>query len=150
MKNTALHVLLAEDNPNDVRVFNNALSARDDRALFKPYFVRDGGAVLDFLSKSNGFESAERPDLVVLNLNMPMLNGMEVLRHMKDDPDLRGIPAVIWTISEREEDIRRSFDLGAQGYFVKPVDAPEMEAQVNAVLTWLRWAYLNIYVKPRS
>jgi CheY-like chemotaxis protein len=149
VEKTALCVLLAEDNPNDVRVFNNALSAREDCALFKPYFVRDGSAVLDFLNKSNGFESAERPDLVVLNLNMPMLNGMEVLRHMKDDPDLRGIPAVIWTISEREEDICRSFDLGAQGYFVKPIDAPEMEAQVNAILTWLRWAYLNIYVKPR-
>jgi CheY-like chemotaxis protein len=149
VEKTALCVLLAEDNPNDVRVFNNALSAREDRAQFKPYFVRDGGAVLDFLSKSDGFESAEHPDLVVLNLNMPVLNGMEVLRHMKDDPDLRGIPAVIWTISEREEDIRRSFDLGAQGYFVKPIDVPEMEAQVNAILTWLRWAYLNIYVKPR-
>lgn len=149
MEKTELCVLLAEDNPNDVRVFNNAVSARDDRALFKLYSVRDGGAVLDFLDNSSGFESVERPDLVVLNLNMPMLNGMEALKHMKDDPDLRGIPAVIWTISEREEDIRRSFDLGAQGYFVKPVDAPEMEAQVNAILTWLRWAYLNIRVRPR-
>jgi CheY-like chemotaxis protein len=149
VEKTALCVLLAEDNPNDVRVFNNALSAREDRALFKPYFVRNGGAVLDFLSKNDGSESVERPDLVVLNLNMPVMNGMEVLRHMKNDPDLRGIPAVIWTISEREEDIRRSFDLGAQGYFVKPIDSPEMEAQVNAILTWLRWAYLNIYVKPR-
>jgi CheY-like chemotaxis protein len=94
-------------------------------------------------SFSGEFASAERPDLLVLNLNMPRMQGWEVLRHMKGDPALRKIPVVIWTISEREDDIDLSFDLGTQGYFVKPVDAADMEAQVNAILTCFRWAYLN-------
>lgn len=143
MDTTVLRVLLAEDNPDDVHAFKSALARRDDRAMLRLSMVHDGLSVVEFLHKSGEFAAAERPDLLVLNLNMPRMQGWEVLRHMKGDPALRKIPVVIWTISEREDDINLSFDLGAQGYFVKPVDAADMEAQVNAILTCFRWAYLN-------
>jgi two-component system response regulator len=143
MDTTVLRVLLAEDNPDDVRAFKSAFARRDDRAMLRLSMVHDGLSVVEFLRKSGEFASAERPDLLVLNLNMPRMQGWEVLRHMKGDPALRKIPVVIWTISEREDDIDLSFDLGAQGYFVKQVDAADMKAQVNAILTCFRWAYLN-------
>lgn len=143
MYSTVLRVLLAEDNPNDVRGFESALARRADRATFELNVLHDGISVLEFLRKSGEFTAAERPDLLVLNLNMPRMQGWEVLRHMKEDPALRKIPVVIWTISERSEDIDLSFELGAQGYFVKPVDAADMETQLNAILTCFRWAYLN-------
>jgi CheY-like chemotaxis protein len=136
-------VLLAEDNPNDILAFERALGAREDRAMFDLSIVRDGLSALEVLRRSGEFTSAERSDLLVLNLNMPRMQGWEVLRHMKGDPALRKTPVVIWTISERREDIDLSFDLGAQGYFVKPVDAADMEAQVNAILTYFRWAFLS-------
>jgi CheY-like chemotaxis protein len=150
MNGTKLHVLLAEDYPNDIAAFRNALANRQDDDNFELNVVQDGLAALDYLRRPGEYARidgqpliAKRPDLVVLNINMPEMNGWEVLRHMKGDLALRRIPVVIWTISERQEDSDLSFDLGAQGYFVKPVDATDMNAQVNAILTCFRWAYLN-------
>lgn len=148
MKSEVLRVLLAEDYPDDILAFQRALGAREDRTVFELSVVRDGLSALAFLHRSGDFTSAERPDLLVLNLNMPRVFGWDVLRQIKGDPALRRIPVVIWTISEREEDYNLSFDLGTQGYFVKPVEAADMEAQVDAILTCLRWAYFNPHVKP--
>lgn len=148
MEPVVLRVLLAEDYPDDVRAFESTLAARDDRAMFKLSIVGDGLKALEFLRTSGEFASAERPDLVVLNLNMPRMPGEEVLRHMKEDPTLRRIPVAVWTISEREVDIVRSYDLGVSGYFVKPVEKTDMEAQVNAILTYFRWARVDPLRKP--
>jgi CheY-like chemotaxis protein len=150
MDSTVLRVLLAEDNPNDVSAFRNALEKRDDRAMFKLEFARDGLEALDYLNHRGEFAYAKRPDLcltrpdlVVLNINMPGMDGWGVLGHMKGDPRFRAIPVVIWTIAEIEVYDARAYNWGACGIFTKPVDPVDVEAQVNAILTYFRWARLS-------
>jgi len=113
-------VLLVEDDPGDVYLIREAFAHNKvGNAL---HVVSDGVEALDFLRRRGPFADAPRPDLVLLDLNLPRRDGREILGEIKADEDLRTIPVVVLTTSEAEEDIARSYDLGANAYVTKPVD----------------------------
>jgi CheY-like chemotaxis protein len=117
---TVVDVLLVEDDPGDVVLIKEAFEY--NKVHNSLHVVSDGVEALDFLYRRNGHEGAPRPDLVLLDLNLPRKDGREVLEEVKADPDLRTIPIVVLTTSEAEEDILRSYDLHANAYVTKPVD----------------------------
>lgn len=111
----AIHrkLLLAEDCPTDIQVFKRALRRSNCGARYELQVLIDGAETLDFLFKRGRWSDAWTPDVLVLNINMPKCNGWDVLRRMKSDPGLRGIPTVIWTIASIEEYDARTYDWGA-------------------------------------
>jgi two-component system, chemotaxis family, response regulator Rcp1 len=115
-----VQILLVEDNPGDVRLTQAALAEGQVRNTL--HVARDGVEAIAFLRRQNGHRQAPRPDLVLLDLNLPRKSGREVLKEIKEDPDLRRIPVIVLTSSEAEEDILRSYNLHANGYVAKPVD----------------------------
>jgi len=102
--------------------------------------MTDGQQVLEFLYRQGEWSEAWTPDLVVLNIIMPKLNGWEVFERIKADSRLRTIPTVIWTVAQMEEYNARTYEWGASGIFSKPVDSKDMERQVDAIITFFRWA----------
>jgi len=119
MTGKPIEILLVEDNPGDVRLTVEAL--KEAKVRNELYVVGDGVAALAFLRREGEYASAPRPDLILLDLNLPKKDGREVLAEIKGDPDLRRIPVVILTVSQAEEDILRSYDLHANCYVTKPV-----------------------------
>jgi len=117
---SVVDVLLVEDDPGDVVLIKEAFEFNKVHNAL--HVVSDGVQELDFLYRRNGHEGAPRPDLVLLDLNLPRKDGREVLEEVKADSDLRTIPIVVLTTSEAEEDILRSYDLHANAYVTKPVD----------------------------
>ena len=115
-----VEVLLAEDNPGDVMLTKKAL--KRGKLANNLHVVTDGVEALSFLRHQEEYADAPRPDLVLLDLNMPRKDGQEVLEELKNDPELRRIPVVILTSSESEEDIVKSYELNANAYLTKPVD----------------------------
>jgi CheY-like chemotaxis protein len=116
-----LDILLVEDNPADMRLTQEAL--KEGKVFCKLHWVKDGVEAMDFLHRRGEFEQATRPDLILLDLNLPRMDGREVLASIKADTKLRRIPVVILTTSKAEEDIIRSYDLYANCYMTKyPVD----------------------------
>lgn len=113
-------ILLVEDNPGDVRLTKEAL--RDSKMHNNLYVVDDGVKAMDFLNHLPPYEDAPRPDIILLDLNLPRKDGREVLAEVKASEDLRRIPVVVLTTSNDEEDILRSYDLYANCYITKPVD----------------------------
>jgi CheY-like chemotaxis protein len=117
---SVVDVLLVEDDPGDVVLIREAFEFNKVHNAL--HVASDGVEALDFLYRRNGQEEAPRPDLVLLDLNLPRKDGREVLEEVKADPSLRTIPVVVLTTSEAEEDILRSYDLHANAYVTKPVD----------------------------
>ena len=116
----AIDVLLVEDDPGDVLMTREAFA---DHKLKNVLHVVDNGAdALTFLRKEGPYSDAPRPDLVLLDLNLPRMDGREVLAAVKADEDLCSIPVVVLTTSEAEEDVLRSYQLHANAYVTKPVD----------------------------
>jgi len=115
-----VEILLAEDNPGDVKLTEKALQMGN--VLNNLHVVTDGVEAMAYLRQEGEYESSPRPDLLLLDLNMPRMDGQEVLAEMKSDDDLRRIPVVVLTSSEAEEDIVESYDLHANAYLTKPVD----------------------------
>jgi CheY-like chemotaxis protein len=115
-----IDVLLVEDDPGDVLMTREAFE--DNKVANTLYVVNDGVSAMEFLRKQGQYASAPTPDLVLLDLNLPRMDGREVLAALKDDPDLRRIPVVVLTTSEAEEDVLRSYSLHANAYVTKPVD----------------------------
>ena len=113
-----IEILLVEDNPGDVRMTLEAL--KDCRVSNKLSVVEDGEQALSFLRKDDGYAERARPDLILLDLNLPKKDGHEVLAEIKADPDLRKIPVVVLTTSENERDVRKAYDLNANCYITKP------------------------------
>ncbi|MFB6136539.1 MAG: response regulator [Halobacteriaceae archaeon] len=114
-----IEILLVEDNPGDVRLTEKGLERA--KIINNLHVVGDGVEAMAFLRGEGDHEDAPRPDLVLLDLNLPRMNGREVLEEMKSDPDLRRIPVVVLTSSAAEEDIVESYDLHANAYLTKPV-----------------------------
>ena len=113
-------ILLVEDNPADVRLTMEAM--RESKMLSRVTVVSDGEQALDYLRRRGPYATATRPDLVLLDLNLPKKDGREVLQEIKAIEDLRRIPVVVLTTSKAEEDIYRTYDLHANCYITKPMD----------------------------
>ena len=118
--NDPVEILLAEDNPGDVMLTKKAL--KRGKLANNLHVVTDGVEALDYLRQNGEYEDVPRPDLILLDLNMPRKDGQDVLKELKDDDELRTIPVVVLTSSESEEDIAKSYELNANAYLTKPVD----------------------------
>lgn len=116
----SIDILMVEDNPADVRLTEEALN--DAKLLNCLSVVEDGAAALDFLYRRGQYATAERPDLILLDLNLPKIDGREVLKLIKADEQLKSIPIVVLTNSASETDMLRSHNLKVSGYVTKPVD----------------------------
>ena len=127
----AIEILLVEDNPADVRLTQEAL--RESKVANNLHTVSDGVQALQFLRREGEHAEAPRPDLILLDLNLPRLSGREVLEQVKEDPDLRRIPVVVLTTSEAEQDIVRSYELHANAYVRKPVDFEQFTEVVRLI-----------------
>ena len=115
------HILLVEDNPADMRLTLEAL--KESKVLCDLHWVKDGVEALDYLHRRNEHADSVRPDLILLDLNLPRLDGREVLADIKAHPQLRRIPTVVLSTSKEEEDILRCYDLHANCYITKnPLD----------------------------
>lgn len=115
-----IEILMVEDNPGDVRLTQEALKEYKIRNNLQ--IVGDGEQAMKFLRQQEPFQGATRPDLILLDLNLPKMDGREVLQEIKNDPELKSIPIVVLTTSEAEEDIVQSYELHANSYVTKPVD----------------------------
>ena len=120
MTNIPIEILLVEDNPGDVRLTQEAL--KESKILNRLSVVCDGEAAMSALRNEGQYTELPRPDLVLLDLNLPRKDGREVLADIKADPALRRIPVVVLTTSEAEQDVLKAYDLHANCYIVKPVD----------------------------
>lgn len=134
-------ILLVEDNPNDVELTLAALA--ENRLANEVVVARDGEEALDYLHQRGIFKmrTAGHPAVVLLDIKLPKIDGLEVLERLKADPDLKMIPVVMLTSSREEQDLLRSYNLGVNAYVVKPVDFSEF---VNAIKELgLFWAVIN-------
>lgn len=122
-------VLLVEDEPADAHLVRLAFD--EGRLLVDLQHVHDGVEALQYLKKEGDYTQARRPDLILLDLNMPRMNGRKFLEKMKEIDDMRRIPVVVLTTSEAETDILSSYDLGAAGFIVKPVNVEDFIQQVQ-------------------
>ncbi|MFD5040850.1 response regulator [Streptomyces sp. NPDC058378] len=126
-----IEVLLVEDDPGDELMTREAFE--DNKIRNTLHVVRDGQEALDFLYRQGAYPDAPRPDLVLLDLNLPRYDGRQVLERIKTDPELALIPVVVLTTSSAEEDILRSYKLHANAYVTKPVDLEQFIGAVRQI-----------------
>ena len=127
-------VLLVEDEPADVHLTRMAF--RKSRLLVKLCDVGDGVEALAFLRQQAPYQDAPRPDIILLDLNMPRMDGKTLLQHLKQDDDLKQIPAIVLTTSEAEQDIIESYKHSANAYMTKPVGYKEFQKVVREIETF--------------
>lgn len=137
-----IDILMVEDDPGDVRLTREAL--KGSKVLHTLNVVEDGVAALDYLRKIGPYAEAIRPDIVLLDLNLPKKDGREVLSAMKQDASLRAIPVVILTTSQDEEDVLRAYNLNANCYVTKPVDFDQFMRIVRTIEDF----WLNVVTLP--
>lgn len=137
-----IEVLLVDDDDDDVRLTRKSLE--HDRVLNRIHRVQDGVEAMEFLRREGPFEAAVRPDLILLDLNMPRMDGREVLKELKQDRDLSLIPVVILTTSSDERDVYLSYEQSANSYVTKPVDL----LQFKTVLQGLREYWFSVVKLP--
>jgi CheY-like chemotaxis protein len=126
-----IEILLVEDNPGDVRLTRESL--HDAKVHNNMAVASDGLKAMAFLRQEGEYANATRPDLILLDLNLPRMNGFEVLDAIKEDPDLRRIPVVVLTTSQAEQDIVRSYNLYANAYVTKPVDLEQFIHVIKSI-----------------
>ena len=126
-----IEILLVEDNPGDARLTLEAM--REAKVRNRIHVAEDGVEAMEFLRRQGRFGDAPRPDLILLDLNLPRKDGREVLAEVKADPDLKRIPVVILTTSRDEEDVLRAYDLHANCYVTKPVDLEQFMKIVSQI-----------------
>jgi len=140
-KDVPINVLLVEDSPGDVRLTQEAL--REANMAVRLYVASDGVEAMDFLNNEGKFVDAPRPDLALLDLNMPRMDGRQVLAQIKKNENLKAIPTVILTTSSSKEDVAKSYQLQANCYLIKPVELDEFDKLVKGVNEfWLTRAKL--------
>lgn len=138
----AVEVLLVEDNPGDVRLTREAL--RDARVRNTLHVATDGVEAMAFLRREGRYHAAPRPDLILLDLNLPRKDGREVLQEIKGDDALKHIPVVILTSSQAERDILQTYQLRANAFVTKPVDLEQFLAAVRSIQEfWLEIVKLS-------
>jgi two-component system, chemotaxis family, response regulator Rcp1 len=127
----SIEILLVEDNPGDVRLTQEAL--KEARINNNIHVVSNGVEAVEYLRRQGSFAAAVRPDLILLDLNLPRKDGREVLEEIKNDPDLKRIPVVVLTTSKAEEDIVKTYNLHANCYISKPVDLDQFIRVVQSI-----------------
>lgn len=139
-----IEILLIEDSPGDVRLTVEAL--KEAKVHNRLSVVQDGVEAIEFLQKKGPFKDATRPDLILLDLNLPRKDGREVLAEIKNDPKLRQIPVVVLTTSRTEADVLQAYDLHANCYITKPVDFRQFMTVVKSIEDfWLTVVKLPIH-----
>ena len=128
---TPIEILLVEDNPGDVRLTQEAL--KEGKILNNLNIAKDGVEAISFLRRKGEYENTARPDLILLDLNLPKKDGREVLLEIKEDEELRRIPVVVLTTSKAEEDIIRTYNCHANCYITKPVDFDQFINVVKSI-----------------
>jgi chemotaxis family two-component system response regulator Rcp1 len=126
-----VELLLVEDNPGDIRLTQEAL--KDGKVLNNLHVVEDGVKAMAFLRPEGRYRGAVRPDVILLDLNLPKKDGREVLAEIKADPSLMRIPVVVLTTSEAEKDILQAYNLHANSYIIKPVDLDQFIAVMKSI-----------------
>jgi CheY-like chemotaxis protein len=139
-----VEILLIEDNPGDARLTQEALN--DGKIKNNLHIAYDGVEATDFLFRRNEYQNAPRPDLIILDLNLPKKNGLEVLAEIKADPGLKSIPVIVLTVSKAEEDIVRSYNLHANCFLIKPLDLNQFFEVVRSIEDF----WLSLVKLPRS
>ena len=139
-----IQILLVEDSPGDIRLTREVL--RDAKIANELHIVGDGEEAMRFLRRQGVFDGVPRPDLVLLDLNLPRKDGREVLAELKEDPDLHLIPVIVLTTSAAEQDVLRSYDLNAACYITKPIDLDEFISVVRSIESF----WLSIVRLPHS
>jgi CheY-like chemotaxis protein len=135
-KGQPIEILLVEDNPGDVRLTQEAL--KENKVLNNLHVVEDGVEAIAFLHHDGKYVDAVRPDLILLDLNLPRKDGREVLSEIKADDNLKRIPVVVLTVSGAEEDILKSYNLHANCYITKPIDLNQFINVVRSIESfWL-------------
>lgn len=145
MSTSSIRVLLVEDNPADVDLALDALES--SRLHLEISVVNDGLDALDLLRRRGRYSGAVRPDLILLDLNLPRMSGRELLSAIKQDPELKQIPVVILSSSEAEKDVLQSYDLGANCYVTKPVNLKRFQSIVQGIEGF--W-FTIVKLPPRS
>ena len=126
-----IEILLVEDNPGDVRLTREAL--KEGKVYSNLHTVKDGVEAMEFLRRQGKHTSAPRPDIILLDLNLPRKDGREVLEEIKSDESLKRIPVVVLTTSKAEEDVLRTYNLHANCYVTKPVDLEKFIVVVKSI-----------------
>lgn len=126
-----IEILLVEDNPGDARLAKEAL--KDSKLMNTLNIAEDGVEAMNFLHQTGKYSKMHRPDLIILDLNLPKKDGREVLAEIKTDDDLKRIPVVILTISKAEEDILKSYNLHANCFITKPLDLDQFMKVVKSI-----------------
>lgn len=126
-----IEILLVEDNPGDIRLTQEAF--RDGKVANNMSVVTDGDEAMTFLRHEGEYAEAPRPDIILLDLNLPKKDGREVLAELKQDPNLRRIPVIVLTTSKAEQDILNSYDMHANCYITKPIDLEEFIKLVEGI-----------------
>jgi chemotaxis family two-component system response regulator Rcp1 len=126
-----IQILLVEDNLGDIRLTREAL--RESKVLNTLNVVRNGEQAVEYLRQTANYTNAIRPDLILLDLNLPKKNGQEVLAEIKTDPNLKRIPVVILTTSKAEQDVVQSYNLHANCYIIKPVNFEEFANVIRSI-----------------
>jgi len=139
-----VEVLLVEDNPGDVRLTQEAL--KDGRVMVNLTVAADGVEAMQLLRREGTHSDQRRPDLILLDLNLPKKNGREVLEEIKADEELKRIPVIVMTTSKAEQDIHKAYNLNANCYITKPVDLDEFLNVVRSIEDF----WLTIVTLPRE
>ena len=135
-ENRPVEILLVEDNPGDERLTREAL--KEGKVYSNLHWVKDGVEAMQFLRREGKHGAAPRPDIILLDLNLPKKDGREVLQEIKGDDKLKRIPVVVLTTSKAEEDVLRTYDLHANCYVTKPVDLEKFIVVVKSIdVFWL-------------
>lgn len=135
-RNGPIEILLVEDNPGDVRLTREAL--KEGKVYSNLHTVKDGVEAMEFLRRQGKFKDAPRPDIILLDLNLPKKDGREVLEEIKTDDQLKRIPVVVLTTSKVEEDVLKTYNLHANCYVTKPVDLEKFMVVVKSIdVFWL-------------
>jgi CheY-like chemotaxis protein len=131
------HILLVEDNEGDILLTHEAF----EESKIKTHIsvVKNGKDALDFLYKKNGFEKAESPDIILLDINIPIFNGHEVLQKIKNDPELKKIPVIILTTSSNDKDVNKAYENHTNSFVTKPIEMKDfLEAVLKIEEFWLQ------------
>lgn len=126
-----IDILMVEDNPGDVQLTREALD--DCKMCNNLHVVEDGEQAMDFLKRISDYSDSPKPDLIILDLNLPKMDGREVLREIKSDDELKTIPVVVLTTSKSEEDVLKSYKLHANCYITKPIDLEQFIEVVHSI-----------------